>query len=237
MRISPIVLKLRLANTRFGELVGGSAELAKALTGSLRKDMAFVIPLGEDAVRNEHDSAVEQSMIERFGVIIVLANDISQKDKLGIKAYDLVHDVRNELFGALMNLDLGFELPISYRGGSLINLDSAYLWYQFEFDYTTRISTDPDTGIASVQERTVDDRKQVSQLDDFESIYTQFVLSPSVNLETIKDDPTYNLPISNLSLIDMSTVIDLTDDPRAGAYTGGFASGFDYYDEKRKSKY
>jgi hypothetical protein len=65
MRLSAIALKIRLANTRFGNTVGGSAELALALRGTLKKDMAFVIPLGEDATRNTYN-VVQQTMIERF---------------------------------------------------------------------------------------------------------------------------------------------------------------------------
>ena len=233
MRLSAIVLKLRLATTRFENNIGGSAELARAMKGTLSKDMAFVIPLGEDAVQNASDGAVEQVMIERFGVIVVLANDSTQKDKLGIRAYDEIHNVRNEIFVPLLNLDLGFESSISYRGGSLINLDAAYIWYQFEFDYNSRISTDPDTGQGCIAERALDDRQQVSQLDDFNKIYMQYVLSPSLELEEILNDPKLDLPVE-VSLVDMTQIIDLTDDPREGAFDGGFASGFDFYDKDRR---
>jgi hypothetical protein len=159
----------------------------------------------------------------------------TQKDKLGIRAYDDIHDIRNEIFGAVMNLDLGFEEVISYRGGSLINLDPAYIWYQFEFDYTSMITTDPDTGQVVVPERSVDDRKQVSQLDDFNTLYTQFVLSPSLNWQSIEDDPHLDLPVS-ASLVDMTTIVDFTDDPRAGEFAAGaFSTAFDFYDEDRRT--
>lgn len=230
MRLSAIALKIRVAETRFGTNVGGAVELAQILDrDTIKSDVAFVIPLGEDAAQNT-SNVVMQTMIERFGVVVVIKNDTTQRDKQGIRAYDEVHDIRNEIFGAIMNLDLGFESVISYRGGSLIRLTPAYLWYQFEFDYTSQIVTDSETGRGVIPERTnISDRKP----DAFNTIYTQFVLNPSIKQREIDEDPHLDIPVV-AGLVDMTTIIDLTDDPRQGGFTDGFATAFDFYDEDRR---
>ena len=52
MKLGPIVLKLRAADTRFENRIAGAAELAAALEGTLQKEMAFVIQLDENATPN-----------------------------------------------------------------------------------------------------------------------------------------------------------------------------------------
>jgi hypothetical protein len=226
MKIGKIALKIRAAKTVFGNYVAGSAELDTAMMQTLSRETAFVIPLIENADENKYDTGVNQPLYERFGVIAAIKNDDSQLDKLGILAYDRIHDIRNELMGCL----LGWEIPeaeslIYYRGGSLVDINGGWLWYQFEFEYKARIGCveEFDNGKVKygVQERDVDPDQEP---DDFNSIYAQYILSPSANLPYTGD-----LPIADLTIPDMSTYIDLTKDPRSGAYTKGFASAFDFY--------
>ena len=69
MRLAPIVLHLRLSNTRFGNFIAGAGELALAMSNTLQREMAFVIPLGERADKNDLDLSINQIVVERFAVL------------------------------------------------------------------------------------------------------------------------------------------------------------------------
>ena len=43
MKLGPIALKLRIANTRFGDYIGGAAEFAYAWKHGVKKDVAYVL--------------------------------------------------------------------------------------------------------------------------------------------------------------------------------------------------
>ncbi|MBU2685921.1 MAG: hypothetical protein KKF27_21980, partial [Gammaproteobacteria bacterium] len=94
MKIGQIVLKLRLAETRFENRIGGAAELALAMTYALQKEMAFVVQMAETAKANMLDSGVSQLITERFAVIVALDNATSDRDKMGLTAYDSLFDIR-----------------------------------------------------------------------------------------------------------------------------------------------
>lgn len=250
MKVGKIALKIRDANTDFGDYVAGSAELDLAISGTLIREMAFVIPLIENAEANTYDSGLMQMLIERFGVVVALKNDSTQSDKLGIIAYDRLHDIREQMFNCL----LGWEIPeaeslIYYRGGRLLDLNSAWLWYQFEFEYEGRIgmtkrqqalqtdigADDSSSKIESyarivygLQERDVNPDEIPA---NFDTIYANYMLGQDTRLP-YEDD----LPISdsfpNVEIPEMTQWIDLTDDPRAGGFSRGFGSGFDFYKKK-----
>lgn len=226
MRIGEIVLKLRLADTRFNNLIGGAAELNLAIDNTLKQDMAFVIPLAENCPSNEYDSGINQKITERFGVIVALGNDNSQADKTGITSYDLLHTVRGEIFKALLGWKIdGAESLVYYRGGRVLDITGAYLWYQFEFEFETRI-------LNYYTEDELNDTDGVDMgvagLDDFNTIYTNIILSPSADLPY-----TGELPLSdgypNVVLPDNAQWLDLTENPNAGDFGKGFGSGFDFY--------
>uniref|UniRef100_A0A6M3IUD6 Uncharacterized protein n=1 Tax=viral metagenome TaxID=1070528 RepID=A0A6M3IUD6_9ZZZZ len=151
MKLGLVAAKIIAADTRFGDRVGGTVELDLAITSTLEKDMAFVVPLGQDVTPNMSDVTVEQKVTERFGVVVALASDTSQADKLGITAFDLVDSVRTELFKAL----LGWAMPemnslVAYAGGSILNFNRAYLWYRFDFSCDTWITQDDGVEDTSV---------------------------------------------------------------------------------------
>ena len=52
MRIGYLATLLKAGNTTFGDYVAGAAELETAIRGTLKFDMAFVIPLIDRADRN-----------------------------------------------------------------------------------------------------------------------------------------------------------------------------------------
>lgn len=213
MLIGSIVLKLRVANTRFENRIGGSAELDIALKNTLQREMAFVIPVSEVPNENTYDTSINQVVKEKFGVVVALQNDSSFADKTGITAYDSLHLVRAELFACL----LGWLMPdaeslVSYGGGRIVGFDRAYLWYQFDFVTSFRIEILVTQG----------------ETDWLNSIYAQYVMSPSIHL------PIYEgLPVTTFSP-DMETIIDFTTNPLVdGGFDCGFDVGFDVYHPER----
>ena len=210
MKLGPIVLKLRLGNTRFKDSIAGAAELAIARENTLLKEMAFVVPLGETCDRNPNDQGLNQRYTERFAVVVAIKNDTIYKDKLGITAHDQLHEVRAEIFKAILNWQVpGAESTIYYVGGLLFDIDPSYLWYQYEFAMESRL-TDSD----GVEE---------GYTDELEEIYSQFEITPSVNIPYDG-----SLPVSSFNP-DMTTWVDIYDDPSNGAFSRAFDYDFDWY--------
>lgn len=226
MRISPIVLRLRSSIADF--VIAGAAELDVAIKNVLKKDVMFVVPISESCDSNKYDSGINQSIVERFAVVIAIANDTSDKEKTGVLAYDRLHEIRSKLFRAILGWEIhGAESMIYYRGGSLWGINNAYLWYQFDFEFTTRLvqfdgyyDVDRADDVLECQFRTL---QQNSQLADFNSIYSEYINWPDENVPW-----TGSIPIDT-SIVDMTTMVDLTDDPDAGSYGRGFGEDFDFY--------
>ena len=84
MQIGQIALKIRLADTRFNNRVFGAAELALALEYTLKKESAFIIPLAETAKANNMDSGINQTITERFAIVVAIDNGSSDRDKVGL---------------------------------------------------------------------------------------------------------------------------------------------------------
>lgn len=232
MKLGKIVLKLRTANTRFGNFIGGAAELQYTMQNTVKKDCAFVIPLLESASENTVDNGINQLITERFGVVCVISNDSTDTDKTGLTAYDNLYDTRTELFRAILGWQINeAESVIYYRGGKLLQIDPANLWYQFEFEYETRVLSDrnnlryADVVLNSVNE----DEDEMPA--DFNKIYANMILSPSANLPHVGGLPLDdNYP--NVLIPDMAQCFDITDDPNRGAFNVAFASAFDIYNDR-----
>ena len=127
MKIGPVVLKLRVSNTRFENRIGGAAELALAMEYALQKEMAFVVQMAEVAADNRYDSGINQLITERFAVIVALNNATSDKDKLGFAAYDSLFDVRAEIFRSILGWQMDdTESLVSYSGGRVVRVDSPF---------------------------------------------------------------------------------------------------------------
>jgi len=216
MKIGPIALKLRLEETRFENRVFGTAQLAQALEYTLLKESAFVVQLNETANANTLDNGTSQKINEQFGVIVALDNGSTDSDKAGLVAYDKLYDVRAEIFKAILGWQIpGTENLISYAGGRIAGLNRAYLWYQFEFLAGTRIDDDDGVDVGA------------DDLGTFDSIYAQWILSPSIKSEAVKG--TTALPISIVDP-DMTSVIDFTSNPDVdGPFGKGFGIRFDAF--------
>lgn len=227
MQLGPIVLTLRAANTRFNNNIGGAAELDLALKNTLTTDMAFVIPLLDSAKASTQINEVVQVLTERFGVVVALKNDSTQKDHTGLIAFDLLHATRAEIwkaiYGGYVDTNLKDVSPISYVGGKLLGIDRGYLWYQFEFQYSYTIDN-----LYCSETNTSGDGVNVdlSTIDDFNTIYTNIILTPSADLPYTRDLPLDdNFP--DVVLPDVAQWIDFTNNPDDGPFSIAFGSGFD----------
>jgi len=238
MRISPLVMRIRAANTRFGNDVGSLVDLdaiRKANNFAISKDIAFVVPLDDSVSGNSHDGTIDQTLKEAFSVIVIFANDDAQDDKHGVLSYDKIHDTRSELFRALVGWEVYFARgKIQYDGGRLLPVNPSYLWYQYSFSFEVQLreydgycdihkGTEDLNSTAPNMEGELRDWTQESQLDSLLEIYTDYILSPSGNIPYTGDLP------PSTSLVDMSQIVTINDDPNPGSYDRGFAGGFDFY--------
>lgn len=210
MKLSKIVLKLRLQNTRFKENVVGAAELAAATENTFLKETAFVIPLSESCAPNNYDNTISQKITERFGIVVAIKNDTVKLERTGIVSFDSLEAIRTEIFKGI----LGWQLPdmdgiIYYVGGSVLDINPAWLWYQYEFE--------------SMRYLDQDDAVDEGYTDEFETLHTEWETFPSVNLPY-----TGTLPVSGFTP-DLTSQVDLDDDPYDGPYNRAFGPGFDWY--------
>ena len=190
MKLGKIALKIRLAETRFGNKIAGTAEFDLALKNTLQQEAAFIIPLEETASPNEQDNSINQIITEKFGVVCALKTDVSQADKSGLSAYDSLYEVRSDLFGALVGWQLReAESVISYSGGQLLGIDGAWLWYQFSFQYESRLaSTATNVRYANIILNETNEAED-DNLTPFDKIYSNFILAPDDDLPYEGDLP------------------------------------------------
>jgi len=216
MRIGPIVLKLRLAATRFGDMIGGAADF-DSIQRETFGECAFVVPLAETAGRNEQDTTVLQVLTEVFAVVVVLKNDTAQTDRLGLKAYDALDEARSQIFKGILGWEMdGYKTPVIYEGGRLLDLNSAYLWYQFEFSAERWI--------------TQEDGVEESVTTWFNSIYAEYVFVPDSAIPHKGPLPAGTPPA------DGTQTIDFTENPYGGAFEGaGFGDDIDQYDTEAEA--
>ena len=183
MKLGKIALKIRLANTDFGSNVAGAAELDLALKNTLLVESAFVIPLDDNVSENKEENTVNQTITERFGVVCGIKCDTNQSDKTGLKAYDRLHDIRGQLFRAILGWQLKeAESIISYAGGSTQGIDGAWLWYQFNFQYTSRVhSYGTLFRYCDIEENNTNENENW-EVGSFEKLYANFILADDERL-------------------------------------------------------
>lgn len=216
MRLGQIALRLRArAIPDFGNRIFGAAEFAAAQEYSIKDETAFIIPLVEsDQGDNKFDNSINQMVNERVGIVVALKNDTATTQKLGLGAFDRIWAIRQKLFCIL----LGWrppetEMPMYYKGGRLLDMNPAWIWYQFEFQQETHI-TDSADGINSGP-------CVIDVFDDFMRVYTQWLIGNASQAILPMTGPPPQLPES-LVPADMETAINFTY-----GFGGGFSPGFD----------
>lgn len=235
MRLGRIVLRLRLAETRFENRIAGAAELALALKGTLTKaPTAFCIQLAETASPNRLDNEVDQELTETFAVVTALDNATTDKGKTGLIAYDSLFAIRAEIFRALLGWQIegAEDYPISYNGGRILGITRATLWYQFEFTAKSRISQQDD-GVDVIAEGL-----EAGTLTDFDKIYAQWALIGPHGREFVDWEDFFGpgafpggfgpgFDVHALEPLDMGSIVDFTEDSRDGAFGPGFGVRFE----------
>lgn len=146
MKLGVIAAQIKAANTVFAQNIAGTAEFALAQEFTVDSvETAFVIPLAEGANDNEYDGTTNQMILERFGIAVALKNDAATTDKLGIGAFDRLYNIRKQFFACLLGWVVpGSEMPVYYKGGRLLDINPAWLWWQFEFQMETHITNSAD---------------------------------------------------------------------------------------------
>jgi hypothetical protein len=140
MQLELIIAQLRALCPSFSGRVAGAAEFKPVQeAAALPVPCAFVIPLDDRPEQPKALNAVGQEMTDSFGVIVALDN---RADEKGQSAFDGVHAIRAEIWRALLGWVPGPVNTVNpatdyngifYEGGSLLAMDRARLWYQFEF--------------------------------------------------------------------------------------------------------
>lgn len=131
MKISPVVLHLRQYCPVFaGRVAGGIDFDSVKASQQMDRPGAFVIATGDDPTDNDLANAIRQDITDEFDVVVIL----DTKDKRGQLAVDVLHDIRAELWRALVGWKPAAEFdPITYNGGDLVQIDKALVIYRFSF--------------------------------------------------------------------------------------------------------
>lgn len=131
MKLNPIVAHLRATCPSFaGRVAGGIDWDAVVESAKLDLPAAYVIASADVAAPNQAQNTVLQVITDQVSVVIVL----EPKDERGQEANDLLHDIRAELWRALVGWRPGPEYnPIEYGKGALLHISRARVVYQFNF--------------------------------------------------------------------------------------------------------
>lgn len=145
MELRQIIEALRERVLDFGGRVTGSAEFRPLPeVGKLDLPAAYVIPLHDETGEQKSQTDYWQNCTDGFSVVVALDNRL---DELGLASIDnATHLMRRKLWRALLGWS---PLPeytrgIEYRGGVLLDMNRAILYYKFDFQATFEI-TDEDT--------------------------------------------------------------------------------------------
>lgn len=138
-------LKARCAAV-FGENVSGAAEYKRLLeNANLTVPAAYVIPMDENAGEQQSQNSYRQIITDTIAVVVVVSNAVDERGQGSITS---IPAIRAALCAALCGWEPADHGPMQYDGGSLLDLDRARLYYQFEFSADTELS-EADTWLAA----------------------------------------------------------------------------------------
>jgi len=129
MKISPILTQLREQCPTLANRVAAGIDLATVQANTpLQTPCAYVVPLADLASKSVAQNLMLQPIRDRFEVTLVLdATDAT-------KALDLLHDLRAELWRALVGFKPGSGYDaIGYDGGELVSINSSRVLYRLRF--------------------------------------------------------------------------------------------------------
>lgn len=141
MELRKIILALRERVPDFEQRVSGAAEFMNLPeVGKLSLPAAYVIPLHDETGEQKSQTDYWQNCTDGFSVVVALDN---RQDELGLASVDdAVHIVRRKLWRALLGWQPYPEYTrgIEYRGGVLLEMNRAILYYKFDFHATFEIN-------------------------------------------------------------------------------------------------
>lgn len=142
MKLTPIIATLRAHCPYFENRVAGAAQFKNLPeVGKLRLPAAYVVPGDDTPGENKSQTDYWQELKEGFSVIVMVSNDRDERGQFA--AYDVVHDVRQVLFKALLGWNPEERgSPITYDGGTLLDLNRHELIYQFDFSVDNELTED-----------------------------------------------------------------------------------------------
>lgn len=140
MQLREIIKALRERVPDFGARVSGAAEFRPLPeVGKLSLPCAYVIPLHDETGEQKSQTDYWQECTDGFSVVVALDN---RQGELGLESIDdAVHIVRRKLWRALLGWSPSEEYTrgIEYRGGVLLDMNRAILYYKFDFQATFEI--------------------------------------------------------------------------------------------------
>ena len=129
MKITPILTQLRGQCPGFANHISVGLDLA-LLQGNagLPSPSAHVLPVADLASTSSAQNLTTQPIRDRFEIVLVLdASDAT-------KALDLLHDLRAELWRAVVGFKPDKDYSaIAYDGGELISINSSRVFYRLRF--------------------------------------------------------------------------------------------------------
>lgn len=129
MKITPILTQLREQCPTLAQRVAAGFDLATLQAETpLQTPCAYVLPTADVASKNAAQNVTLQAVRDRFDAVLVL--DVTDTTK----ALDLLHDLRAELWRALVGFKPGAEYTgIEYGGGELVSINSSRVSYRLRF--------------------------------------------------------------------------------------------------------
>ena len=129
MKISPILTQLRAQCPSLASHITTGVDLTLLQSDpNLPTPSAHVTPLTDLASASSAQNLHLQPIRDRFEILLVLdATDAT-------KALDLLHDLRAELWRALVGFKPGNDYSaIAYDGGELVSINSSRVFYRLRF--------------------------------------------------------------------------------------------------------
>lgn len=176
MKLTPVIAALRARCPYFENRVAGAAQFKNLPeVGKLRLPAAYVVPGDDSPGENKSQTDYWQELKEGFSVVVILSNGRDERGQFA--SYDVVDDVRQMLFKALLGWNPeACGNPITYDGGTLLDLNRHELIYQFDFSV--------------ISELTEDDTRQQDDLNSLDELQTLAIdvdyLDPGTPIKEIR---------------------------------------------------
>ena len=159
MKLTPVISALRARCPVFENRVAGAAQFKDLPeVGKMKLPTAYVVPGDDSPGEQKSQTDYWQTLTEGFSVIGFVSNGRDERGQFA--SYDVVHDVRQMLFKALLGWNPEERgNPITYSGGTLLDVNRHELSYQFDFVVENELGED-------------DTRQQgeLNDLDDFKTL-------------------------------------------------------------------